>query len=86
MTENFLSLSACSNPQFNAKTVWSPRVTEFPMGTRVRVSCMTGYAFSAVEFQDLNVMDDFEPLSEVTMECLAGGTWNVKTLPLCERK
>ena len=85
-TDNCPSLSACATPQFNDKTVLSPRVTEFPLGTRVKVSCVRGYAFLAIEFQDTNVMDGFEPLREVTLECLAGGTWNVKTLPLCERE
>ena len=85
-TDNCPSLSACATPQFNDKTVLVPRVMEFPLGTRVKVSCVRGYAFFVMEFRDTNVMDGFEPLREVTLECLAGGTWNVKTLPLCERE
>ncbi|XP_070186674.1 uncharacterized protein [Littorina saxatilis] len=74
----------CSNPPFNPWTIVTPRTTDYKLGTRVDVSCQTGYAFSAVEFQDLNVMDNYEPLKMVTLECMAGGTWNLKTLPLCE--
>ncbi|KAK7452815.1 hypothetical protein BaRGS_00039699, partial [Batillaria attramentaria] len=74
----------CPNPNFNAQTVVSPRTSVYTLGTSVRVSCIRGYSFSAIEFQDTNVFDAFQSLSEVTVTCMPGGTWNVQTLPLCE--
>ena len=52
----------------------------FRYGTNLTVSCMYGYAFSAVEF---NSPDNKEPKSEVKMMCLAGGKWNIGVKPHC---
>lgn len=75
---------ACPNPNFNAQTVVSPRTTTFPLGTSIKVSCIRGYSFSAIEFQDKSVFDAFQSLKEVTIICNPGGKWNVQSLPLCE--
>ena len=79
-------VEGCPDPQFNAQTVLTPPTSQFILDSSVVVSCATGYAFSSEAFQDPNIQNRFEPLSQVTLRCLEGGKWNLPILPECERE
>jgi hypothetical protein len=79
----------CPDPNFNAlNTVVSKSKAAYGyiLDQMLTVSCVTGYAFAAMEFRNMSMPSMFSPLSEVMMTCMSGGKWNVNTLPRCERE
>ncbi|XP_041364262.1 uncharacterized protein LOC121379679 [Gigantopelta aegis] len=74
----------CKNPNFNSHTLLSPTNANWWYGSSFDVRCETGYHFTSKEFQNTTVTDKFVSLSVVNMQCLYGGKWNRRTLPICE--
>ena len=77
----FVCVSGCPDPEFNNDTLTDPSPPVYNFRSVVNVTCPPGFVFSHEEFHTQGVPRDW-----VTMECLAGGSWDVHNTPNCARE
>ncbi|XP_070182791.1 CUB and sushi domain-containing protein 3-like [Littorina saxatilis] len=75
----------CQNPNFNSDTILTPSAS-YNYGDTFNVSCPVGFGFSSLEFYTKQQDGALVSLTSVYMECVFGGTWNVRNTPQCVRK
>ncbi|GFO38964.1 fibropellin-1 [Plakobranchus ocellatus] len=76
----------CPDPRFNPDTLVQPSLITYSYGDTVTVSCAAGFVFDSEEFYEDTPGGDSQSKASVQIECLFGGSWNVRTIPNCISK
>ncbi|GFR99349.1 sushi, von Willebrand factor type A, EGF and pentraxin domain-containing protein 1-like [Elysia marginata] len=75
----------CPDPVFNSDTLVQPAQSNYNYGNVLTVSCGAGFVFDSEEFYDI-IPGGSQSKASVQIECLFGGSWNVRTIPNCIRR
>ncbi|KAK3789280.1 hypothetical protein RRG08_001670 [Elysia crispata] len=72
----------CPDPGFTSDTIVQPALSSYSYGDILTVSCGVGFVFDSQEFYEI-IPGGSQSRASVQLECLYGGSWNVRTIPNC---